>query len=100
MTVTAPLTAETLAALLNRATLVTPPWTADLGDVAGDLYEIAVFAPEADPAAVVSLVSYFLCGPLAMFGEWAAADAAIDGPVIRFAADLTKSCRDDPYGEI
>lgn len=101
LTARLPFTADALAAALNAVGSedipVSPPWVADLADVPGDLTELAVYAPDADPAAVVSLVSYFLCGPLAMFGEWAAAWAEIDGPVIRFAPDLTKSRRDDPY---
>jgi len=93
-----PLTPDALAAVLNLASETgTPRWQADLSAVPGDLYEFAVCCPGADPAAVVALVSYFLCGPLALFGEWCADWAEIDGPIIRFAPDLTKSRRDDPY---
>jgi hypothetical protein len=75
----------------------TRPWTADLGDVP-ELEEIAVFAPNADPAAVIGLVSYFLHGPLAMGGEWDTDWAVVEaGGLIRFPLDLTKSWRDDVY---
>lgn len=97
MTVTAELTAERLAALLNAAAPVSPPWVVDLGDVDEnrDLTEFAVYCPAADPAAVVALVTYFLRGPLAMGGEWYGEWAVIDGPLVRFPIDWTKSPRDD-----
>ena len=102
MTITAqlPFTADALAAVLNLTAPQPTPWVADLGDVPGDLHEFAVYCPDADPAAVVALVSYFLRGPLAMGGEWYGEWAEIDGPLVRFAPDLTKSRRDDPYGEL
>jgi hypothetical protein len=87
-----------LLALLNTATRSLPaPWTADLGAVP-ELDAIGVFAPNADPAAVVGLVGYFLRGPLAMGGEWEDAAAVVEpSGFVRFPLDITKSRRDDSY---
>jgi hypothetical protein len=79
---------------------LTNPWTPDLGAVP-DLDEIAVFAPNADPGAVIGLVGYFLRGPLAMGGEWLDDWAVAEGTgVVRFPLDITKSRRDDVYAEL
>lgn len=111
MQVTIDLTATDLAALLaggarvnltapDPARAPVPAWSADLGAVP-ELDEIGVFAPNADPAAVVGLVSYYLRGPLAMAGEWMEEWAEVErGGLVRFPLDITKSRRDDAYGEL
>src|SRR5690242_19477275 len=98
MKITLDLPETTVATLLHLGQPARPqPWTTDLGDVA-ELDEIAVFAPNARADHVIGLVSYFLCGPLAMAGEWESGWAVVEpGGMVRFPLDITKSARDDAY---